>query len=636
MCGLVGVFEYGRSMGTVTPDLVVAMRDAVAHRGPDGEGLYISDDRRWGAGHRRLSIVDLANGAQPMFGSSGECLVFNGEIYNYPRLRTELEHKGVRFATNCDTEVILHLYALYGERCLEHLNGMFAFALWDPKVDAVFFARDRVGEKPLYWSDHDGVFVFGSEIKALLKHPSVKRAVNRAAIPGYLTNSVSSPPDTLFDGIHKLPVATAGWCDQRGVRTFSYWSPAPERTWEAGSLDESAARIRALLGDSVRARLMSDVEVGVLLSGGVDSSALVALLHEQGTSLATFSVGFSDQPDLDERKEARWVADRFGTEHHEIEISERDALDFLPRLIFHQDEPLADPVCIPLDFVCGLARDNGVKVVLAGEGADELFWGYARYRRIMRRWPVARALLAAPEPVRQMASRLVPRSRRPDLGDLLEAIAEGRMLPMHMPLGMWSYHRERVLGRKLELRSGWRPVNGAAVSPAEDPLLQLAFDTQEYEMQLRLPELLLMRIDRFSMAHGVEARVPFLEPELVKLAYRLPVDQKLAGGQSKIALKRALEGLVPEEVLMRPKQGFGAPIMTWFGHRMGALLGSLLDEECVRGYFDPGALGALIDEHQFGSSSREWVLWPVLNFALWHKYWIEDEALEPVLAPLHA
>ena len=628
MCGIAGVFEYARADGGVNEAVLTAMRETIHHRGPDGAGLFVSPDHRVGLAHRRLAIVDLEGGSQPMYGRRGEVLVFNGEIYNYPELRRRLLADGVQFDTTCDTEVILRLYERHGDACVEHLNGMFAFALWDPNRKQLLVARDRLGEKPFYWADRDGRMVFGSEIKAVLAHPAVPAAVNDDAIAGYLANYVSSSPATLYAGINKLPPGTLAICDSDGVRVRRYWNLSEPRRFSDDPLDVATRRVRELLDKSVQDRLMADVPVGVLLSGGLDSTTLVALLQERAKGLASFSVGFSGDTVIDEREEARRVAHHFGTDHHEIEIGEEDALAFLPDLVYHQDEPLADPVCIPLSFVCGLARKAGVPVVLAGEGADELFWGYPRYREIMTRWKAVSLALRAPQSLRRMAAGAVPARRKPRLRDFLDTVADGRLWPLHYPLGLSSHDRRVVLGR--ENVGTWTRLDGT-VPPASTPLETLAFDTQEYEFELRLPELLLMRIDRFSMAHSVESRVPFLDPELVEYVYRLPMSHKLHDGVTKVVLKQAIADVVPEWVINRKKQGFGAPISDWLFSKMGRVLPELMQGEGLRAHFDTAGLATVLHDHQSGKANNEWILWPILNFALWHRYWIEGKELEPLV-----
>ena len=373
---------------------------------------------------------------------------------------------------------------------------------------------------------------------------------------------------------------------------------------------------------------MSDVPVGVLLSGGMDSSTVVALLRDHASSLSSFTVGFPGYEGVDERDEARWVAERYGTDHHEVVLTEADGLAALTPLIHHQDEPLADPVCIPLHAVCRLAHENGIKVVLAGEGADELFWGYDGYRAALDRWWRFRAVLALPQPVRRLAALLTSPSRSPLRREQLESMAAGRLKPIHSPVGMTARQRANLL-RSSQESPGWAPTAGL---DREDHLSTMAFDTQEYEFQVRLPELLLMRIDRFSMANSVEARVPFLDPTLVEYVYRLPLDFKIRDGVTKFVLKEAVSDVVPERVAKRPKQGFAAPTSRWFAERHGDLLRDLMRQDGLRRYFDVAYLDRLLSTADPGSWESGQILWPILNFGLWHKYWIEGESLEDLVS----
>jgi len=646
MCGIVGVYDYATAEGSVSPELVEEMRDVLAHRGPDGKGLFVSDDRRVGFGHRRLSIVDLGGGAQPMYGNNGEVLVVNGEIYNYPKLRAELELEGCRFTTRCDSEVILRTYEYYGDSFIDHLVGQFAFALFDPRRRRLLLARDPVGEKPLYFTDNGGRLVFASEAKALFRHPAVKPAVDKDEVGHYLANLVVPGPSSLFAGVNKLPPGTIAFCTERGLTTRRYWSTAPLRRRSATPYGEAVENVRSLLETSARDRLLGDVPMGVLLSGGVDSTTLVALLQDKASDLASFCVGYEGESAIDERSKARRIAERFGTHHHEVTVSEREAIGFLPKLVHHQDEPLADPVCVPLDFVCKLAADSGVKVVLAGEGADELFWGYWRYRAVVRNWQAVRPLLLAPAALRSRAAsavadaagraaRLLSHSGRgvrmpAALADTGAAVGNGRLLPINAPIGLYSEERGGVLGHRVAYDDlAWQPSGGGPAS-GERPVDTLMFDTQEYEFAVRLPELLLMRIDRFSMANSLEARVPFLDPALLEYAYGLPLSYKINGKETKRVLKDAVRGLIPEDVLTRPKQGFDAPTASWFGGRMAGLLRAFMHEEAVQAYFSVPFLEETIGLHQ-RDRSRGAVLWPVLNFVLWHKRWVEDEPLEPYL-----
>lgn len=629
MCGIAGVFEF-QGAGAVDPDVLIAMRDTMIHRGPDGEGHYLTDDRRMGLAHRRLSIVDLEGGHQPMSGAGGVTLVFNGEIYNYPRLKVDLEADGVRFETSCDTEVILKLYERHGRDCVEHLDGMFAFALWDPDEERIFFARDRVGEKPLYWSVVGTRFIFGSEIKAILEHPSVKAEVNESAIGPYLTNLVTTSPETLYRGIFKVPPGFAGSCDRNGVSTYAYGQVFGRRQSRDVSFEEAKRKVRTLLERSVTDRLMADVPVGVLLSGGLDSSTIVGLLKDKAPGIATFSVGFEGRVDIDERSEARRAARHFGTDHHEVEVSGEAARSFLAGLVHHQDEPLADPVCMPLNFVCELAADQGVKVVMAGEGADELFWGYPGYSRILARERELRALMAAPSFVSGAGTSVASWWGSPRLVELLEGIGAGRPLPLHMPLGMTRRQRSGLLGTEQPAYSGWGPPAAASGTRA-DPIQDLFWDTQEYEFGLRLPELLLMRIDRFSMANSVEARVPFLSPDLVDYVYSLPLDFKWDRGITKRVMRQGLKDVVPSWILDRPKKGFGAPVDEWFTGDLLASFELLIDTDSVRHYFRPEEVRRMLHATGRGSTQIRWSLWSVFNFALWHRYWIEGHPIDEII-----
>ena len=636
MCGIAGIYEYGRSQGDVSAELLERMRETIHHRGPDGSGQWISEERRVGLAMRRLAILDIQGGDQPMFGSRGEVLVYNGEIYNYPRLREQLEAEGQEFRTTCDTEVILHLYARYGADCVDHLNGMFGFALWDPNEQRLFLARDRIGEKPLYFADVDGTLVFGSEIKAMLEHPRTPRAVNEAALGPYLTNLVTTAPETLYAGISKLPPGYVGFCDADGLRTKRYWDLFSPRAWTPEPREQAARVVREKLDRSVHDRLLADVPVGVLLSGGLDSTTLVGLLREKAKGLATFSVGFDDHPELDERDEARAVAEHFGTDHHEVVLTERDAIESLQSMIHHQDEPLADPVCLPLQAVCALARRNDVPVVLAGEGSDELFWGYPSYQRIVERERWMRAILRLPGLARRQLPALLPPRRFAPAHEVLEGLARGRANPMHMPLGMTRHFRAAILRDPAAADLvGWEPSDAGARNGRVDPMDQLGFDTQEYEFGLRLPELLLMRIDRFSMASSVEARVPFLDPELVEYVYRLPIELKLHQGVSKVVLRDAVRDVVPEWVMNRRKQGFGAPVLQWLGTRLGTLLDQLIDDPEIARYFNVDALRRGLAEDT-PRQRQNFGLWPVLNFALWHRYWIQGRELDDLVEPLAA
>src|SRR5712671_902366 len=388
MCGICGVWEYGATRGNVDRDLVVSMRDVMTHRGPDDAGDLIFDDARGGFGFRRLSIIDLSPaGHQPMRGCTDRVwLVFNGEIYNHATLRESLEAKGHLYASRTDSETILHLYEERGLDFINEIEGDFAIALWDAERERLVLARDRAGVKPLYYYQHNGRFMFASEIKALLQHPAVTPEINEEALSHYLTFVTTPAPQTLFQGVHKIPAGHMLVIDREGeVRLRQYWDALPARSHAALSESEHEQNILSLLRDSIRKRMMADVPFGVFLSGGVDSSANVALMSELMTQpVRTFTVGFHDTEALNELESARAISKRFGTDHHEVMIGREEMQKFLPELVFHQDEPLADPVCVPLYYVSKLARETGTIVVQVGEGADEIFAGYDWFRKYVR------------------------------------------------------------------------------------------------------------------------------------------------------------------------------------------------------------------------------------------------------------
>src|ERR1044071_2061416 len=414
MCGICGVWEYGASEGSVDPSLLTRMRDEMTHRGPDDAGELIFDDRRGGFGFRRLSIIDLsAAGHQPMHGCDDRTwLVFNGEIYNHSLLRADLEKRGHKYSSRTDSETILHLYEERGLDFIHDLEGDYGIALWDANKEQLVLVRDRIGVKPLYFYHKNGRFIFASEIKAILQHPAVTPDIDEQALYHYLTFLTTPAPTTLFRDIQKIPAGHMLIVKRDGTLNMQrYWDALPPVQAAEGTEQEHRAEILKLLRDSIRKRMMSDVPFGVFLSGGVDSSANVALMSEQmSRPVETFTVGFSDAEYLNELDSARDIARRFETNHHEVLISEREMLDFLQGLVFHQDEPLADPVCVPLYYVSKLARESGTIVVQVGEGSDELFSGYDKYVKYLRLYErFWRHAERAPRLARRAASLLARR-----------------------------------------------------------------------------------------------------------------------------------------------------------------------------------------------------------------------------------
>jgi asparagine synthase (glutamine-hydrolysing) len=645
MCGICGVWEYGASEGRVERSLVERMRDEMPHRGPDDAGELLFDEGRGGLGFRRLSIIDLSEaGHQPMRGCTGDVwLVFNGEIYNHARLREGLEERGHTYASRTDSETILHLYEERGLDFVQDIEGDYAIALWDNARERLVLVRDRIGVKPLYFYRRDGRFLFASEIKAILQHPSVTAEVDEEALYHYLTFLTTPAPRTLFRGIEKLPAGHMLTVERDGTtRVTQYWDALPpEEDATAASArltdEEHKQEILRLLRASITKRMMSDVPFGVFLSGGVDSSANVALMAEQmSRPVQTFTVGFRDQEYLNELEGARRIARDFGTNHHEVMIGEEEMQSFLPELVFHQDEPIADPVCVPLYYVSKLARESGTIVVQVGEGSDEIFSGYDKYVQYLR---IYERFWRRAERIPLMARRMASRLTRPALeatGKKRVAIELIRRLGADEPL-FWGAtiiydesFKPRVLSESMRERFAGRSSLEAAspyldhierLRPHSDFLSRMTY----LELKLRLPELLLMRVDKITMATSVEARVPFLDHHLVEYALSLPRSLKVEGTSGKHILKRALEEILPHDLLYSPKRGFGAPIREWFRNGLGGWFDSHLLNSRMRGrdYFDYAFIARMLDEHRRARADWSFHLWCLLNLSLWYERWIE-------------
>lgn len=625
MCGIVGLVS---AEGRVDSGLLIRMRDRMIHRGPDEEGVWVSPDGRCGLGSRRLSIIDVDSGHQPMANQSGSVVLsYNGELYNHEALRAELEAGGRRFSTRSDTEALVAAYERWGEDCLERLDGMFAFTLWDAHRETLFFARDRLGKKPLYYTQTRDGWALASEIKALLVHPDVRRAVDPEALSHYLSFLVAPAPSTLFQGISKLPAAHCGtWSPSGGLRVRRWWDLPPDIDEDIG-FAEAADRVRRLFAEAVRKRMMSDVPFGVYLSGGVDSTANVAMMcRYTDQPIRTFSVAFADEPSLDELSHARAVSQHFGTEHREIVVNDRMVMDSLPDLIHYQDEPIADPVCVPLLHLSRLTKQSGVTVVQIGEGSDEIFRGYPAYDKVFQHVaPLGR--LERMVPSRLLTGALVTGGRF--VGGLrheymLEAVRRG-VPPAHGVLGFSERDKRRLLGSANRVATAHEYLFTHFGSARR--LDEVANISLRHELQLRLSELLLMRVDKMTMAASVEARAPFLDHRLVEFAARLPIGMHWRPGAGKLVLKAALAGIVPQAVLARPKQGFGAPVWRWM-KSLRAVAERELFRDPITAYLDAGAMRKLLDGP--ATTRRGFELWVLLNFALWHRHWIEGEDLDEV------
>lgn len=641
MCGICGIFNYAGTNFEVTEELVTRMRDTMVHRGPDDAGVYVSSNRRIGLGHRRLSIIDLSSaGHQPMCNEDSTIwITYNGEIYNHQELRRGLEARGHRYKSRTDAETILHLYEEKGVDCVHDLEGMFAFAIWDSQKRQLFLARDRIGKKPLYYTIQNGQLVFASEIKAILEHPHIERDIDITALYHYLTIYVAPSPSTLFKEIKKLPPSYFMVCDEQGnIKLKQYWD-AIVRSQEEGSSEEyCVATIRELLTESIRKRMMSDVPFGVFLSGGIDSSTNVALMAGlMERPVETFSVGFEDQPAYNEFKYARQIAEEFNTNHHEVIVDHRDLMDYVPNLIYHQDEPIADWVCVPLYFVSRLARESGVIVIQIGEGSDEIFFGYDGYMSTLnfynKYWKHYTKL---PETLRKainiVASPLLTLAGMgAGIKELLGKAAVDKELFWGGAIAFTEAQKKMLMNSSID----WQGLNTSSVVnerlskiDSEKPGVDFMERMIYLELKHRLPELLLMRVDKITMSTSVEGRAPYLDHKLVEFAMSIPSELKIKNGQTKYILKKAVEGVIPDNIIYRKKQGFGAPVREWFGGELGKYIAhSILNSRIrERQLFNYEYLQSMLEKQQRGgevdNSAR---LWIIFNLSKWYDHWIAGE-----------
>src|SRR4051794_15564404 len=631
MCGIAGTLSLDPTAFRVTPGFVDRMRETLAHRGPDGAETWVDDDRRIGLGFRRLAIIDLSDTAmQPMANEDGSVrLVFNGEIYNHAEIRKELEALGGHtFRTDhSDTEVIVHAFEQWGIDCVQRFRGMFALGIWDARANELWLVRDRIGIKPLYWSLHHGRLSFASEIKALLTDPQQERAVDEQALYHYLSFLTTPAPQTLFKGIRKLAGGTWLRVSADGsVREERYWDVWDNVSPLSGvSEDEIAARVLDELRTSVELRKISDVPVGVFLSGGIDSSTNAALFSEgESSPVKTFSIGYDGDYDSykNEFHYARRMADVVGADHHERKLTLDDLFDFLPEMVRLQDEPIADPVCIPVYYVSKLARDNGVVVCQVGEGSDELFWGYPSWKTMLRLQqkddlPVPRVLKRAAVGAAVAAGK----GGRREI-EYLRRGGEGQPVFWGGAESFMQWQKQRLLSPRLRAEldglTSWD-----AIAPIHARFEEKAWERSNLnwmsfiDLNLRLPELLLMRVDKMSMGVSLEARVPFLDHKFVEFAMSIPEKSKTNGGTLKHILKKAVRGVIPDELIDRPKQGFGVPIHEWFFDRLGGETRRTLDAFCRdTDLLDRDEVLAIVDQKRAVES------WYLLNLALWHKEYI--------------
>ena len=638
MCGIAGILNFDCRRRVETASLQ-RMQRVLSHRGPDGEGQVVLGNV--GLAHRRLAIIDLRSGQQPMANDDQSLwITYNGEIYNYRALQVRLKNQGCVFRTQSDTEVILNAYALYGENCVEHLRGMFAFALWDRNRQKLLLARDRLGIKPLYYAYVNRQLLFASEIKAILAAGVVPVAFNKDVLPEFLATRFVAGPETFYRGIYKLlPGRTLSWTAATGLRQRRYWqlpvclddSPLP--------VEARAVQVREKLQEAIRCHLVSDVPVGLFLSGGIDSCGLAALMAPMAAEpIHSFAMGFDDRG-YNELNYARLAADAVGAVHHEVTVTPEDFFTALPRLVWHEDEPIAFPSSIALYFVAHLARPH-VKVVMTGEGADELFLGYNRYRvtawnaRLGR--PYYRLI---PSPMRMRVSHGVRRLPR-----RLRRYAARTFLGTPAGIRGLFYENFAVFPQAMQGHLLNRQAGIAARDPYRDELRcfkrapgGMLERMSHADLQTYLVEL-LMKQDQMSMAASVESRVPFLDHEFVEQVAAMPGRYKLRGWQTKAVLREALRGLIPREILARKKMGFPVPLGGWLRGRYWPLVQHLLLEPRAldRGLFNPEFVLQLAREHHSGAWDHSDRLWLLINLEIWQRIFLEGEPPEDLMEEIGA
>jgi asparagine synthase (glutamine-hydrolysing) len=626
MCGICGSYDFMRGH-PADAALLERMNATLIHRGPDGGGVHV--DGPAGLAARRLAIIDLAHGDQPKVSDDGTvCAVQNGEILNHLQLRAELERSGVRFRTESDTEVVLQGYLRWGAGFAERLRGMFAFAVWDRRERRLLLGRDRFGIKPLYFAAVDGRLSFASELKALLRDPAFPRDIDAEALHSFLAFNSIPAPLSIFRAARKLPPGHVLVCSPSGLRMERFARPAPadQRALRREPASALADELRVRLRDSVQAHLLADVPVGVLLSGGVDSSVLTALAaHESPEQVSTFSIGFRERS-FNELDLARQVAQRYGTNHHELVVSPRIE-DLLPRLASAFDEPFADSSAVPTYLVSQLAAEH-VKVVLCGEGGDELFGGYETYvadQLALRVGPAAARL--AP-----LVERLPSSDGRVSLDYRARRFTRAAALP---PLERHHGWKEifSPSQRSQLLRPEWQEPGYDGLDPwrarfAETEGAPLLARLQDVDLGIYLADDLLVKTDRMSMVHGLEARVPFLDPVIADLAMSLPTRLKVLGTAKKRLLRRAAAPLIPRAILHARKRGFSIPAAAWLRGELQPFARELLSPERVRsqGYFEPQFVASLLDEHVARREDHSRQLWGLMSFSLWAEHMEQAES----------
>jgi asparagine synthase (glutamine-hydrolysing) len=628
MCGICGKLNFDLQQ-PVSPDLIRAMMGSIRHRGPDDEGLYISSGV--GLGHRRLSIIDLNTGRQPISNEdSAIWIVFNGEIYNYKELRSQLLVKGHKFRTATDTEVIVHLYEEFGTEAIQKLRGMFSFALWDSKQHMLLLARDRVGIKPLYYNLTQKSLIFGSEVKALLADPSVAAEADPEALDRFLMYRYVPGEETLFKGIRKLEPGHYMTVKDGKSAIRQYWDLSFGEPSDSKSSENLEGELSELLAQTVQDHMIADVPVGVLLSGGVDSTAMLSFATDHtDKQISTFTVGFDGQQCADERPFARLAAERFGTTHHDMTITASEFLRWLPSYLWHMEEPVCEPPAIALYYVTKLAREH-VTVLLSGEGGDEAFAGYQNYRNLFWLETVKRGLgryAGALAGMMAAAGGLYKMGKIQRYASLMTIPFENYYYSRTAdPLQFFSQHKSGLYTsefRKCTSGNGYGNGRHSTLGSQNEALnvldQMLYIDTKTW-----LPDDLLIKADKMTMANSLELRVPFLDHRVLEFAARLPRRCKLRGWTTKYLLKRALTDRVPREIVKRKKTGFPVPYQSWIRNEFRSVFRTLLTEQRTveRGYFRRHEIEALLDSNCNGTDlSKE--VFSLVVLELWHRTFID-------------
>ncbi len=626
MCGIAGWanLDFNKPSQNTSEAVLHSMCERMKHRGPDSEGLWIENGVALGM--RRLSIIDLHTGEQPVYSEDKSIVVvMNGELYNFREVREDLEERGHRFETQTDTEILPHLYEEYGDAMVERINGMFAFALWDKNKKKLLIARDRFGEKPLYYGVFDGKLIFASEPKVLLENPRVNAEINLDALRQYLSFDYVPAPNSIYKNIYKLPAAHLLILENCEIKTRRYWNLSFHKNAHKPTVKESAAHLKELLADSVRMRLVSDVPLGILLSGGVDSSTVAAFATQFSTErVKTFSIGF-EEDSFDESKFARQVAAHLGTEHYEDKLSVERAADLISEIGTWLDEPMSDGSLLPTFLLSRFVRKY-VTVALGGDGGDEIFAGYPMYFG----HKVARVYDAIPQFLRngliEPFVKNLPVSTKNLSFDykakrFVAAAKYDVVTRHHSWFGSFSPGQQKdLLSESVLANSSGDIYRGAKdllkITDAKDQTEQMQF----LDMNFYMAEDILTKVDRASMAVSLEVRAPFLDARIAEYAASLPLEYKLKGGKGKYILKKAVEDLLPRDILRRPKKGFGIPIAEWLKNRLNPLLHDLLAPERLKkqDLFNTDFVRKLIKEHETGAASHHKQLWTLLVFQLWY------------------